>query len=354
MTKARTSRRWRNAAARISLVASALFTFAGAAQDDVPIIAVGGIESSHRSVALATQSAIESSLSAFRKFSVMRHKRFAALLDERGLSVADVANGNASLVGLSGVDYLVTGRVVEAKITSKLLPLGSMLSVLGSGGECRAVVGVDARAVQMRSGEITSMDTVSRDQSVKVKYPPGADYADPCRYADRSQKWRALEAASGAVATEIARNVALTLVPIRLLRVSQGQASLNYGDSLLAVGDYLRVVPAGVVHANRNDLHQDDAEAVGYLSISTVGSTNSMAEIAYAKRPLKVGDVAVFLATKERRNVDKMLSDIARDRAQQDRECEAAREKMRRYCGRDADSRRCRNAELAVAVKCDA
>ena len=334
-------------AVALCLVGTALQAWPAAGQENLPVIAVGEVESASALLPAPTmRAAIESALVEMPAFTTMKRRELSALLEDWDTSIADIAQGDAALRESSDIDYLLTGRV-EASVASKLSPLGTLLRVLRSGSECRATVKADVAVVDLGTGDIAFSTQVTHRQPVKIVYPPGADYSNPCPYANRSRKWRALEAASEGVATDVARQLTLALVPMKLVRVADTEVTLNYGASFLSVGDQLKVVATA---SNGKPVAADD---VGYIAVSAVAPRYAVAEVIHARRALTTGDRAALLAKDERRQLARMLAAMARTTARQERACENARNKARRYCARDPDSRRCRDAEAAVAAKCD-
>ena len=332
----------------LCLVGTALQAWPAAGQENLPVIAVGEVESTSALLPAPTmRAAIESALVEMPAFTTMKRRELSAFLEDRGISIGGIAQGDADLRESSDIDYLLTGRV-EASVASKLSPLGTLLRVLRSGSECSATVKADVAVVDLGTGDTAFSTQVTHRQPVKIVYPPGADYSNPCPYANRSRKWRALEAASEGVATEVARQLTLALVPMKLVRVADTEVTLNYGASFLSVGDQLKVVATAL--GGGEPVAADD---VGYIAVSAVAPRYAVAEVILAKRPLTTGDRAALLAKDERRQLERMLAAMARAAARQERACENARNKARRYCARDPDSRRCRDAEAAVAAKCD-
>ena len=334
-------------AVALCLVGTALQAWPAAGQENLPVIAVGEVESTSALLPAPTmRAALESALVEMPAFTTMKWSELSALLEDSDTSIAGIAQGDADLRESSGIEYLLTGRV-KASVASKLSPLGTLLRVLRSGSECSATVKADVSVVDVGTGDIAFGTQVTHRQPVKIVYPPGADYSNPCPYANRSRKWRALEAASDGVATEVARQLTLALVPMQLVRVAETEVTLNHGDSFLAVGDQLKVVATALGGG------EPVADDVGYIAVTVVAPHHAVAEVIHAPRPLTTGDRAALLAKDERRQLERTLAAMARTAARQERACDNARNKARRYCARDPDSRRCRDAEAAVAANCD-
>lgn len=316
-------------------------------EESLPIIAVGEVDSASALLPAPTMRvAIEAALVDMPAFATMKNKDLSSVLEESGVTLDGIAQGNAAFRESSGVDYLLTGRV-EASVASKLSPLGSLLRVLRSGAECTATVGLDVDVVGLGSGDTVFSERLTHRQPAKVVYPPGADYSDPCRYANRSRKWRALQGASDRAAIEAARKLTVALFPVKLIRVAETTVTLNYGEAFLSVGDQLKVF------AMDSDQDQADAEStIGYVAVSAVSPRYAAANIIHAQRAFSLGDGAAVLSKDERRHLKRILAARARVTARQERACENARKRVRRYCERDPESRRCRDAQAAVEANC--
>ncbi|MDE0420619.1 MAG: hypothetical protein OXK76_07000 [Gammaproteobacteria bacterium] len=337
--------------AAIWLAGTALATWPAAGEASLPVVAVGEVESASALLPATTMRlAIEAALVEMPAFATMKNKDLSRVLEERGVTTAGIAQGNVALGESSGVDYLLTGRV-DASVASKLSPLGSMLRVLRSGAECTAAVGLDVEVVDLGSGDIVFSERLTHRLPAKVVYPPGADYSDPCRYANRSRKWRALQAASNRVAAEFARKLTVALFPVRVVQVAETAVTLNYGKAVLSVGEVLKVFATA-------DSDRDPAGTaepiLGYVAVSAVSPGTAAAQTIHARRGIAPGDGAAVLTKDERRQLKRMLAARARATARRERACENARKRVRRYCERDPEARRCKAARAAVAADCDA
>lgn len=327
-------------------------------QPSVPVIAVGDIHSSFRSLdSQAVRTALESSLSKTRKFAIMERARLDELLQERGLSISGIADGNASLGGFSGVDYLLTGRLMEAAVVKGRRRGGSSLlgGLLGGGSACQAVVGLDVRVVDIHTGQISANENLTVAESVSVNYPDHADYGAPCRYANHAEKQRALTAAGHSVARLVAEEITIALFPIKLVRVQGAEAFVNYGSASLVPGTYLRVVALGegFVDPDTGEILGAEEEELGYLVVTEVREKYSIANVVHTLgRPLGVGNIARRLSAEESEAFAKMLADMQEAREKQQRACNDAQRRAERACRKDGSSSRCQRAEAVVQEAC--
>ena len=336
--------------AAIGLACCAMTPWSVVGENNLPVVAVGEVETASGPLPATTMRVmVEAALIEMPAFATMKNKDFSAILAEQGVPAAGLT-GDPAFRAASGIDYVLSGRV-RASVASKLSPLGSLLRVLRSGAECTAAVGFDVEVVDLGSGDMVFNGNLSHRVAAEVVYPPGADYSDPCRYSNRSRKWRALQAAGERVATDAAAELTLALFPIRLVRVAETEVTLNYGEAFLSVGAESLVIAMDGGDPNR----VETAEPIhGYLAVTAVSARQATAEITYARRAFTTRDRAATLSKDERRELKRVLATAARVAARRERACNDARKRVRRYCGRDPDARRCRDAEAAVEANCDA
>ena len=337
----------------LAIVAHALVAGGARAQENVPVVAVGGIESSYRDLdANDIQTAMESAFTKTRKFRIMERARLAMLLEERGLSVSGIADGTASYGGFSGVDYIVTGRVMEATTGSTA---GSSIPILSAfAGGCEASMSLDVRVVDVGTGEIRFSETVAGSNDISVDYPDNADYSDACKYAKRSQITAALSTLGQAVAVVAVKKMTMVLFPIRIVRAADGEAYLNYGSTFLSKGNYLKVVTLGegFVDPDTGEILGADEEDAGFVLVTDTREKYSVADVVYATRPFEVGDVARQLTRSEGKAVQRMLDNRERARAKRASACRRAQKSRDRNCARDENSSRCRRALASIEENC--
>lgn len=324
-------------------------------QEGQPVVAVGDLKSSYRVPdSQAARAALEASLSETGKVAVMARAQLDEMLTERGVSVSDVARGKAPLDESSGVDYLVTGAIAEAEVVADKGDRGSLLGQLIGSGGCHAVVSIDARLVNVRTGQLRVSENLAASESIHVDFPKDGDFSDPCGRANDVEKQSALNSAGSRAARLIAEQVTVDLFPIKLVGAHDNDVFLNYGSSLLSAGQHLRVVAVGegFVDPDTGETLGAHEEELGYVVVAEAQDKYSRATVAFAGSPLAVGNVARRLSEQETKRVRKMLSDRARSEARQERACENARKRAERGCGHDETSNRCARARAAVAKDC--
>ncbi|MYG14484.1 MAG: hypothetical protein F4171_17070 [Gammaproteobacteria bacterium] len=331
--------RFKTTCVALALLTSVSVVQSPLAQQNAPVIAVGDIQSSYANWdTISVQTALESALSKTRKFIIMERGRLDELLKERGLSMSGIADGNASLGGFSGVDYLLYGRVMQASLDSQNVILMT---------QCKGTVSLDVRTVDVNTGEIRFSESV---QVSEVVATAGGD-DNPCRGVTTST----LAPLSALAAEAVAEKLTVALFPVKLVRVATDQAYLNYGSPFLAPGNYMKVITLGegFVDPDTGEVLGADEEELGYLIVREVRPKFSIADIVYRyENPMAVGDVAMKLSSSEAKSVGKMLAGIEKAKARQERDCRNAQKRVQRNCSRNEESSKCLKARDDVSSMC--
>ena len=313
-------------------------TPAMAQRSNVPVIAVGEIESTYSRFDMASiRSALETALTKTRKYKIMERRRLDTLLAERGLSAAGIADGNASLSGFSGVDYMMYGRVSEATVTGQSVILMR---------QCQGAIALDIRTVDLHTGEIRFAEIIRIE---KVVNTTGTEQ-DPCAGVSASN----LQPLISSAAEVVVEKLSIAIFPIKVARVANGNVYLNYGEPVLLQGDYLEVVKLGegFVDPDTGEILGSDEENMGYLLIHEVRPKFSIASIVQQNSQISVGDIVHKLDKNEMRAVRKMLSDIEKARKAKARACKNAEKRVDKRCGKDPNSSKCLNATAEADRAC--
>lgn len=336
--------------------ASLVLSYCSVGQQNVPVIAVGEIESSYRSLDVeSVKTAIESALAKTRKFRVMERGNLNQRLKERNLSIAGIADGVASLGGSSGIDYLIMGRVMEVSVVKAGRGGAALLGGLFSSRECRALVSLNIRVNDVHTGEIRVTDDYSVTQKIPVNWPEySPDYDDPCRYTNTNQRSAALQSAAIAVGEAISGEVTMTLFPIKVIRVQGAEVYVNYGESVLAPGNYLRVVSVGegFVDPDTGEVLGVEEEDIGFIGISEVREKYSIGIVVRSSQDLVIGDVAMLLTDVETKALKDDMAEMRKAKARLEKKCNDARRRVKRNCRRDENSPKCLRAKSEVEASC--
>lgn len=226
-----------------SLLLIAAFDCSSVTAQDKVIIGVGEITSSIREANPENfQTMLETVLVKTNKFEVIERSRMEEILKERGMSIAGITEGQDSIGGIEGVDYLVYGSITklgESEKQSNFLIAGL------NKREKNYEAGVDLRIVDVSNGRIALADNVEVSTQSKGSYTLGGlegygaigtsgGEGDPLGDIQRL------------AAAEVAGVITTTISPIKVAAVqSDGTVILNYGDSILGQDDVLTVFQLG-------------------------------------------------------------------------------------------------------------
>ena len=284
------------------------------AESSKPVIAVGEITSAIQAFnTMSIQLAIENALTKTGKYSIMERTRLASLLEERGLSMSGITDGNDSMGGFSGVDYLVYGSVSNVTVEQK-----NLLIMLN----CDATLSMNIRVVDVNSGEIRFSENITAQETVGTSPSDG----NPCAGISLAN----VNVIGEQAADGIANKMTTALFPIKVARVARGQAYLNYGEGTLQPGEFLSIKVLGA-----------DETTTGILQVVDVRSAFSIADIVYKESDIGVGDVAQTLG--DGRAVKSAVKKCGSDRA-----------RMRKDCDKDPSSKRCTRGEQKAEKSCAA
>ena len=166
---------------------------------------------------------VETALRGTNKYAIFERARLYTLFDERALAMAGTVNGRAYRSRLTGVDYLVYGKVTEFSRGSR------SVSTRGYGESADdAAMAIDLKIVNVRSGMVIfagdvreTLETASIYEGETVSTQTSMD---PARVAGLLQR---------AVARAIARDIAFKGFPLTVVATQGSNITVNYGSPFL-------------------------------------------------------------------------------------------------------------------------
>ncbi len=186
------------------------------------------------------------------KFDVMERDRMEAILEEQGLSLVGISSGafDGASLSLQGVDYILLRAITQYGQESSATQFGG----IGSTSE-KAVMAIDIRVIDIEKGAIGFADTVTAEAQGKGGFQVGG--TGQAADSDQSVLFRDVMRMTVQNLTNL---IVGNMFPIKIVRVqSNGEVMLNYGDSMLAVGDVLNVFSQGEAFTD-----PDTGELLGY------------------------------------------------------------------------------------------
>ena len=229
------------------------------------------------------EAMLETQLIKVGRFRVYERNKLEEVLREQGLQ--ESLSGNNTQIKIDGVDYLVYGAITDMSSEAKEISTGGFASVRVSNR-----FGVDIKIVDALSGEIR------RAESIVAVTETGSGVATR-NFSNIQADTNGLVEAQRIVAKRSAALLAESIFPIRVVDIFNDEIYLNYGDSILSVGDRLKVIQEG-----REIIDQDTGlslgsrqKVLGEIEIVSADSNLSIAKIIKNDAEFTVGAVAKII-----------------------------------------------------------
>jgi curli biogenesis system outer membrane secretion channel CsgG len=242
---------------------------------DLPIVAVAQFESTVDNEGyFRTESnpdnyeaMLETQLIKVGRFTVYERNKLDQVLGEQGLQQNLSSNGTQ--LQIDGVDYLVYGSITKKSTQKKQMQTGQFSSV-----SVVSTFGVDIKIVDATSGEIR------RAEAIEASVEAGKGMATG-NFRTGEMSGNGLVEAQRLVAKKSAALLAESIFPIRVVDVDGEDIYLNYGDSILSVGDQVTLVREG-----RQIVDQDTGKVLGSRErvLGSLEITSANASLSIAKR----------------------------------------------------------------------
>lgn len=260
-------------------------------EDNLPIVAVSQFEQTFQNDSRRRpasnpdnyEAMLETQLIKVGRFRVYERNKLEEVLREQGLQ--ESLSGNNTQIKIDGVDYLIYGAITDMSSEAKEISTGGFASVRVSNR-----FGVDIKIVDALSGEIR------RAESIVAVIDSGSGVATR-NFSNIQADTNGLVEAQRIVAKRSAALLAESIFPIRVVDIFNDEIYLNYGDSILTVGDRLKVIQEG-----REIIDQDTGlslgsrqKVLGEIEIVSADSNLSIAKIIKNDADFTVGAVAKII-----------------------------------------------------------
>lgn len=257
-------------------------------KENLPIVAVSQFEQTFqndRSRRLASnpdnyEAMLETQLIKVGRFRVYERNKLEEVLREQGLQ--ESLSGNNTQIKIDGVDYLVYGAITDMSSEAKEFNAGGFATIRVTNR-----FGVDIKIVDALSGEIR------RAESIVAVIDSGSGVATKS-FSNVEVGTNGLVEAQRIVAKRSAALLAESIFPIRVVDIFNDEIYLNYGDSILSVGDRLKVIQEG-----REIIDQDTGlslgsrqKVLGEIEITSADSNMSIAKLIKNNAEFTVGSIA--------------------------------------------------------------
>ena len=260
-------------------------------EENLPIVAVSQFEQTFQNDSRRRpasnpdnyEAMLETQLIKVGRFRVYERNKLEEVLREQGLQ--ESLSGNNTQIKIDGVDYLVYGAITDMSSEANELNTGGFATIRVSNR-----FGVDIKIVDALSGEIR------RAESIVAVVETGSGVATKS-FSNVGVGNNGLVEAQRIVAKRSAALLAESIFPIRVVDIFNDEIYLNYGDSILSVGDRLKVIQEG-----REIIDQDTGlslgsrqKVLGEIEIVSTDSNLSIAKITKNDADFTVGSVAKII-----------------------------------------------------------
>lgn len=268
-----------------------LFTNSLMSQENLPIVAVSQFEQTFQNDRYRRAAAnpdnyeamLETQLIKVGRFRVYERNKLEQVLREQGLQ--ESLSGNNTQIKIDGVDYLVYGAITDMSSEAKEFTSGGFATI-----KVTNRFGVDIKIVDALSGEIR------RAESIVAVVETGSGVATK-GFSNVEVDGNGLVEAQRIVAKRSAALLAESIFPIRVVDIYNDEIYLNYGDSILSIGDRLKVIQEG-----REIIDQDTGlslgsrqKTLGEIEIVSTEANLSIGKITKEDNDFTVGSVAKMI-----------------------------------------------------------
>ena len=268
-----------------------LFTSSLMAQENLPIVAVSQFEQTFQNDRYIRAAAnpdnyeamLETQLIKVGRFRVYERNKLEQVLREQGLQ--ESLSGNNTQIKIDGVDYLVYGAITDMSSEAKEFTTGGFATI-----KVTNRFGVDIKIVDALSGEIR------RAESIVAVVETGSGVATK-GFSNVEVDGNGLVEAQRIVAKRSAALLAESIFPIRVVDIYNDEIYLNYGDSILSIGDRLKVIQEG-----REIIDQDTGlslgsrqKTLGEIEIVSTEANLSIGKITKEDSDFTIGSVAKMI-----------------------------------------------------------
>ncbi len=202
---------------------------------------------------------------------MIERARLAELLKEQTLSTRmRIVEDGAEMGKIKGVDYLIYGAITELGVAEEAVGFG------GFGAAKRtARMAVDLRIVESESGRAIIAETVSFEaeigNAIAIEgFAQGEEESDPLGDIMRR------------TADSAVRLIVSSIYPVKVIAVQKsGTIVLNYGNSLLKVGEVLDVFVVGeeFVDPDTGEVLGAEEEKIGQVRVTSAQAKFSKATL---------------------------------------------------------------------------
>ncbi|SVC86162.1 uncharacterized protein METZ01_LOCUS339016 [marine metagenome] len=272
-----------------------LFNFSYAAADtELPVVAVSEfiatIDKDKRyfektSKAENFAAMVETQLVKIGRFTLLERNQLDKILTEQGIQQS-ITNGAALRV--DGADYLVYGAITEYSEEARAINTGNFQST-----KLITTFGIDVKIADAHTGEIR------RAEAVKISHESGSAI-NTGRFKQADISSNGLVSAQRKAAKQVGALLVESIFPISVVDTFDGDIYLNYGNSILSIGDTLKISRQGrrLVDPQSGKVLGSTQKEVAKIRVKETENDFSIAELIEGEMP-SAGDLAKVESSQE-------------------------------------------------------
>ena len=214
---------------------------------------------------------VETAIISSNRFSVIERGRMEAILEERAMGEYGLTDAGGTIVGVSGVDYLIYGTITQLGAKQESFGFGGFAT-----GKKTVSMAVDLRITDVDTGEIRYAGTVQKSINAGTATQFGG--ISTGRQSDASSDLGEIQRT---VAKSIANVLVTNIYPIKVVTVNNGLVFLNYGSSILSKGDYLNISSLGeeIIDPDTGIVLGSTEKEIGIIKVTEATNKFSKAEM---------------------------------------------------------------------------
>lgn len=221
---------------------------------------------------------VETQLVKIGRFKILERNQLDKILTEQGIQQS-ITNGAALRV--DGADYLIYGAITEYSEEAKTISTGNFQNV-----KLITTLGIDVKIADAHTGEIRHAE------AVRISHESGSAISTG-RFTQADASTDGLVSAQRKAAKQVGVLLVENIYPISVVDTIDGEIYLNYGDSILSVGDTLKISRQGkrLVDPQSGKVLGSAQREVAKIQVKETENDFSIAELIQGEMP-SAGDIA--------------------------------------------------------------
>ena len=221
---------------------------------------------------------VETQLVKIGRFKLLERNQIDKILTEQGIQQSFNNGGN---LRVDGADYLVYGAITEYSEEARTINTGNFQNT-----KLITTLGIDVKIADAHTGEIR------RAEAIRISHESGSAI-NTGRFAQADVSSDGLVSAQRKAAKQVGALLVESIFPISVVDTLDGDIYLNYGDSILSLGDILKISRQGkkLIDPQSGKVLGSTQTKVAKIRVKETENDFSIAELIEGKMP-SAGDIA--------------------------------------------------------------